>query len=225
MLPLPRLLLPLLLSPALLVTGCGGNDGGSSSKAGDTSGPHCTYTSDGSSAGKDVSPPPATATVSGTVHATMTTSVGKLGLSLDAASAPCTVGSFVSLAKQGYFDGTSCHRLTTPDSGISVLQCGDPSGTGSGGPGYTFPDELTGKETYPAGTLAMANAGPDTNGSQFFIVYGDTPLEAKYTVFGTIDAAGLQAVKTVAKAGTDNAQGPGDGHPKTPVKIDSVSIG
>jgi peptidyl-prolyl cis-trans isomerase B (cyclophilin B) len=153
----------------------------------------------------------------------MATSVGTLGLALDAAKAPCTVGSFVSLAEQGYFDGTSCHRLTT--AGIFVLQCGDPTGSGSGGPGYSFPDELSGKETYPAGTLAMANAGPDTNGSQFFIVYGDTQLPPSYTVFGTVDAAGLHAVRRVARAGTDNAFGSGDGHPRKPVKIDSVSVG
>ena len=80
------------------------------------------------------------------------------------------------------------HPLPPADhaaTGIYVLQCGDPTGTGTGGPGYSFDDELTGDETYPAGTLAMANAGPNTNGSQFFIVYGDTPLPPNYTVFGT----------------------------------------
>src|SRR5690606_21777336 len=111
--------------------------------------------------------PPAEPTASGTVPATIRTSAGDLAVSLDADAAPCTVNSFLSLAQQGYFDETPCHRLTT--SGIFVLQCGDPTGTGTGGPGYEFPDELTGSETYPAGTLAMANAGPDTNGSQFFV--------------------------------------------------------
>ena len=104
-----------------------------------------------------------------------------------------------------------------------MLQCGDPTGTGTGGPGYSFADELAGDETYPAGTLAMANAGPDTNGSQFFIVYDDTPLPASYTVFGTIDDAGLEVVRTVAQAGSDETFGQGDGAPVTPVTIESVS--
>ena len=96
----------------------------------------------------------------------------------------------MSLAEQGYFDDTTCHRLTT--QGIFVLQCGDPTATGGGGPGYSFEDELDGAEKYPAGTIAMANAGPDTNGSQFFLVYEDTELPPSYTTFGTIDDAGLE---------------------------------
>ena len=105
-----------------------------------------------------------------------------------------------------------------------MLQCGDPSGTGTGGPGYTIPDELTGKETYGPGTLAMANTGqPDTGGSQFFIVYRDTPLPPTYTVFGQVDAAGVKAVQKMAKQGTDNAFGQGDGHPKVAVTIDTVT--
>ncbi|MEZ0581223.1 peptidylprolyl isomerase [Nocardioides sp. MH1] len=181
----------------------------------------CDYPSDGSSS--DVSAPPAAPSVSGTVTATVTTSVGDLTFDLDADRTPCTVNSFVSLAQQGYFDGTHCHRLTT--SGIYVLQCGDPTGTGAGGPGYSFGDELDGTETYGAGTLAMANAGPNTNGSQFFIVYDDSPLPPAYTVFGKVDQASVDIVTDVAKAGSDNSNGQGDGAPKTEVKIDSVSIG
>jgi peptidyl-prolyl cis-trans isomerase B (cyclophilin B) len=94
-----------------------------------------------------------------------------------------------------------------------------------GGPGYSFKDELSGTETYPAGTLAMANAGPDTNGSQFFIVYADTPLPPSYAVFGSVGPDGVAIVKKVAKAGTDDANGPGDGAPKKSVEIQSVSIG
>jgi peptidyl-prolyl cis-trans isomerase B (cyclophilin B) len=163
--------------------------------------------------------------VSGKVPVTMKTSVGTFQATLDADTAPCTVESFVSLAKQGYFDQTPCHRLTTPSTGIAVLQCGDPTGTGTGGPGYSFPDELTGNETYPPGTLAMANAGPNTNGSQFFIVYGDTPLPPKYTVFGTVSPATVKLVQKVAAKGVDNAFQPGDGHPKEKVTIDSVTTG
>jgi len=230
----PKRLLPVL---ALLLTaalaGCGddndkatdsgdsGDSGGSGGGAA-ASGTTCTYVADGSESGKQVDPPPSTATLTGDVNATMATSVGDFALTLDADSTPCTVNSFVSLAKQGYFDGTTCHRLTT--EGIMVLQCGDPTGTGTGGPGYSFADELTGNETYPAGTLAMANAGPDTNGSQFFIVYGDTPLPPSYTVFGSVDDATVAAIQKVAAAGTDNSNGQGDGAPNTPVDITSVKV-
>jgi len=224
------------LAPALLLAGCGSSDDTAADRTTDS--PTCSYPSDGTgSAGIKVTAPPATPSVSGTIKATMTTSIGAIGLALDASGAPCTVNSFVSLAKQGYFDKTSCHRLTT--AGIFVLQCGDPSGSGSGGPGYTFADELaranalkddpeassqTGQQykTYPAGTVAMANAGANTNGSQFFLVYRDSPLPPMYTVFGTIDAAGVQAVTTAAKAGTDD--GGADGHPKKAVDITSVAI-
>ena len=183
----------------------------------------CDYAADNAgSAAKEVDPPPAKPTVGGTVEATMDTSVGAFKLTLAADTAPCTVNSFISLAEQGYFDGTTCHRLTT--EGILVLQCGDPTATGSGGPGYSFADELTGDESYPTGTLAMANAGPDTNGSQFFIVYGDTPLPPSYTVFGTVDDATVAAITKVAQDGTDNANGQGDGAPNTPVDISFVSF-
>jgi len=207
----------------LALAGCSGSDSddGTASDPAPTSGTSCTYT-EGGSAAKEVDPPPATATATGQVPVTISTSVGDLEAELDADATPCTVNSFVSLAEQGYFDGTSCHRLTT--SGIAVLQCGDPTGSGSGGPGYSFPDELTGEETYPAGTLAMANAGPDTNGSQFFVVYGDTALPPSYTVFGHIDDAGVKVVSKVAEAGTDDAYGAGDGHPKTPVDITTVTV-
>ena len=215
--------LTLLLGGAL--TACGGDD--SPAKASDpqasATGPKCTYTSDGSSPAKQVDPPPSIATTTGQVTGTMTTNLGDVDLTLDADKTPCTVNSFISLAKQGYFDSTGCHRLTT--RGIYVLQCGDPTGTGMGGPGYSFKDELSGSETYPAGTLAMANAGPDTNGSQFFIVYADTPLPPSYTVFGSVGPDGLALVKKVAKAGTDNANGAGDGAPNQAVQIQSVTIG
>jgi peptidyl-prolyl cis-trans isomerase B (cyclophilin B) len=134
------------------------------------------------------------------------------------------VNSFVSLARQGFFDKTPCHRLTTVS--IYVLQCGDPSGTGTGGPGYTIPDELSGDETYGPGTLAMANIGqPNSGGSQFFIVYQNTPLPPQYTVFGQVSPAGIRAVRKIAKQGTDNAFAQGDGHPKVPVTLQQVTVG
>ena len=215
----------LALTTTLALAGCSGSDG-SDAEAGDpapTTGVSCEY-AEAQPAAKEVDPPPATATATGEVDVTLATSIGDIGLELDADSAPCTVNSFVSLAEQGYFDGTTCHRLTTAASGISVLQCGDPTGTGRGGPGYTIKDEVSGDETYPAGTLAMAKTpAPDSGGSQFFIVYGDTPLPAEYTVFGTVDEEGLKLVQGVGEAGTDT--GAPDGAPATPVDIESATVG
>jgi peptidyl-prolyl cis-trans isomerase B (cyclophilin B) len=200
---------------AIALAGCG-------SDSDTATGPACDYPSAGQAA-KDVDPPPAHAAESGEVDLTMTTSAGDIGLTLDADAAPCTVNSFVSLTKQGYFDSTTCHRLTIAPSIIFVLQCGDPTGTGSGGPGYTIADEVTGHETYPAGTLAMAKTpDPDSGGSQFFIVYDDTQLDPDYTVFGKVDAAGLKVVRDVAAQGT--VDGGPDGAPKTPVDIESITV-
>ncbi len=180
----------------------------------------CQYVPGGSAA-RDVDTPPGEPEASGTVAATITTDAGDIAVTLDADAAPCTVGSFISLADQGYFDDTECHRLTT--QGIFVLQCGDPTASGRGGPGYTYADELTGSETYPAGTLAMANAGADTNGSQFFLVYEDTQLAPAYTVFGQIDPAGLEVVQAIAAKGA--AGGAPDGAPAETVTIQSVTAG
>ena len=179
----------------------------------------CSYTSDGSEPAKEVDLPPENANVSGDVPVVVESNAGEIPATLDADATPCTVNSFVSLADQGYFDGTTCHRLTT--QGIYVLQCGDPTASGQGGPGYSFEDELSGKETYDAGTLAMANAGPDTNGSQFFIVYEDSQLPPSYAVFGHVDDAGLKVVREIAEKGTET--GAPDGPPKEPVEIDSVT--
>ncbi|MFC1407734.1 peptidylprolyl isomerase [Streptacidiphilus sp. N1-12] len=161
-----------------------------------------------------------------TYTATLSTNCGPITLKLDAAAAPHTVNSFAFLASQHYFDHVSCHRLTT--GGLSVLQCGDPTGTGSGTPGYTIKDEnLTAPAikggTYPAGTVAMANSGPNTNGSQFFLVYKDSQLPASYTPFGTI-TGGLDTLTKIAAAGTDNANATGDGHPLQTVVMNTVTV-
>lgn len=158
------------------------------------------------------------------------TSAGEVKFEMDAAKTPQTVNSFKSLADKNFFDNTKCHRLTT--SGIFVLQCGDPQGTGMGGPGYTIADENLdslgkandqGQVIYPAGTVAMANTGqPGSGGSQFFLVYKDSPLAPSYTPFGKIDAAGLKVLEEVAKAGT--ADGGSDGAPKTPVTIEKGTV-
>ena len=152
---------------------------------------------------------------------TLTTSQGQIVIDLDSAKAPCAVNSFRSLAQANYFTDTPCHRLTT--AGISVLQCGDPTGTGSGGPGYAFDDENLDEATYPRGTVAMANAGAGTNGSQFFLVYADTSLPPNYTPFGTI-TAGLDVLEKVAAAGSDESNGTGDGKPILPVQLQTVTV-
>jgi peptidyl-prolyl cis-trans isomerase B (cyclophilin B) len=136
---------------------------------------------------------------------------------------PCTVNSFQFLASKKFFNNTACHREVA-ESALSVLQCGDPTGTGSGGPGYTIPDENLTGATYPRGTIAMANTGAGhTGGSQFFLVTKDSTLPADYTPFGTI-TAGLDVLDKIAAVGQNNANGTGDGAPKTPVTITSFTI-
>jgi peptidyl-prolyl cis-trans isomerase B (cyclophilin B) len=182
----------------------------------------CDYPEDGSEPAKAVEPPPAEATASGTVDATISTNVGDITVELDADGAPCNVNNFISLAEQGYFDDTECHRLTT--EGIYVLQCGDPTATGMGGPGYTIPDEVDGSEKYGPGVLAMAKTSmPDSGGSQFFLVYADSGvLDPVYTEFGTIDEAGVALLEEVAAKGT--AEGGPDGAPKETVSISGVTL-
>jgi peptidyl-prolyl cis-trans isomerase B (cyclophilin B) len=171
-----------------LLAGCGGSDedepsaastssaaapgsGETDPGAGATAG-ECAYEKTGD-ASKDADLPPATPISVDSL--TIATNRGEIKATLTPDTAPCTVSSFASLAKQGYFDGTKCHRLVA--------------------------DELKGDETYPAGTLAMANAGPDTNGSQFFIVLADADLPPSYTVFGTVDAAGLKVAQEIEAEG------------------------
>jgi peptidyl-prolyl cis-trans isomerase B (cyclophilin B) len=211
----------------LTLTGCGSSDSDAESADGsagsDSSGEAasgtCSYPADEQSAAKEVKAPAEKPKAEDSVDATIETSAGDLDVVLDAERVPCTVNSFLSLADQQYFDDTDCHRLTT--EGIFVFQCGDPTGTGSGGPGYSFADELDGSETYPAGTLAMANAGPDTNGSQFFVVYDDSSLPPDYTVFGSLDEASTKTVADIAAKGTDS--GSGDGAPKEKVTITGIT--
>lgn len=180
----------------------------------------CNFLPDGEPA-RAVDPPSGDAVPEiGTVPATLQFSQGNVGLTLDRAKAPCTVASFLSLAEQGYFDDTRCHRLV--DYGIFILQCGDPTATGRGGPGYVFADEVTDDLTYPSGTLAMANRGPDTNGSQFFLVWDETELPPDYTVFGSIDDEGLSFLRDVAAQGFD----PADGQtPLADTTIEAVVVG
>ena len=194
----------------------------------------CVFTPTPNEPAAKPAPVPAgtTAPTSGTVPVALQTSSGPIPLTLDRAKAPCTVESFLSLVGAGYYNDTPCHRLTTGE-GLKVLQCGDPTGTGSGGPGYTIVDEPpTGLAPdpsglaviYPRGTVAMAKtSAPNSGGSQFFLVYADSTLPPDYTVFGTIGDQGLATVDQVAQAGSDDANGPGDGKPVTAVTIQTAT--
>ncbi|KUG54447.1 peptidylprolyl isomerase [Serinicoccus chungangensis] len=156
--------------------------------------------------------------------ATVETTCGEVQLELYAEQAPQTVASFAFLAEEGYWQDSPCHRLTT--SGIYVLQCGDPTGTGQGSPGYGYGIENA-PETgmYPPGTLAMARTqDPDSNGGQFFVVYDDTQLPVEgggYSIFGQV-TDGLDIVEAIAAEGTDT--GGGDGAPAQPISILSVTV-
>jgi peptidyl-prolyl cis-trans isomerase B (cyclophilin B) len=184
---------------------------------------HCTYTVSGTAARK-VSLPPATPDYKATYRATITTNRGSIVIDLLNSKATCTVNSFVSLAEQKFYNGTPCPRLST-SGGLDILQCGDPTGTGSGGPGYEFGSENLTGATYPAGTVAMATTGaPNSNGSQFFLVYQNSTLPPSYTPFGTI-VSGLNILQTVGSRGFGAPLSPyGGGAPKDKVDIESVSI-
>ncbi|MGC4798286.1 peptidylprolyl isomerase [Micromonospora saelicesensis] len=178
-------------------------------------------------------PDPRRTPARGSVRVTLATNHGPIGLTVDRAAAPCTVQSFLHLVNKRFYDRTPCHRLTAYPT-LSVLQCGDPSGTGEGGPGYRYRDELptdlppaptdpTGeRRVYARGVLAMANAGPDTNGSQFFLVYANSALRPNYTIFGEVDGAGLATLDRIAAGGvapTAEDPAPVDGAPALPVTI------
>ncbi|GGB79059.1 peptidylprolyl isomerase [Knoellia flava TL1] len=175
----------------------------------------------------------------GTAGVVLETNQGDIPVVLERAKAPCTVLSFEFLTRKKYFDGTDCHRLTaytTPPAALSVLQCGDPLGTGWGDPGYAFADELDSakalenwpgfpdgsRKVYPRGTLAMANGGPDTNGSQFFLVHEDSRLRPDYTVFGHVTEEGMEVLDAIAAGGIDpGTEGsPQDGTPAVGVTIE-----
>lgn len=184
---------------------------------------NCSYHTAGT-ASRTVTPPASTnVPATGTVSYVMKLNSGEVVLTLDRAAAPCAVNSFISLAEQGFYDNTSCHRMGS-QAPYQFLQCGDPDGNGQGGPGYEFDNESTGTETYPAGTLAMANKSqPGTQGSQFFLTFGDSAFAPDYTVFGSTDSAGVAVLKKAAAAGSDNSDGYGMGAPLTPITISAVT--
>lgn len=204
----------ILVVVAALTAGCGSDEASPSSSDG------CAYPDSGAAA-KQVDKPSTSPDLGDSLTATLALTTGNVRLTLTPERTPCTVASFASLAAQNYFDATECHRVTT--AGIFVLQCGDPTATGKGGPGYTIPDEVDGSETYPAGTVAMANTGaPDSGGSQFFLVYEDSQLSPNYTVFGSIDDAGLTVLREIGARGV--AGGGTDGQPAETVTISEVTL-
>lgn len=192
---------------------------------------HCTYTNNGS--GKP-SLPTASPDYNASYTAAINTNLGKIGISLLNSKATCAVNSFAHLAETNFFNNTQCWRVSN-SSGLYLLQCGDPNATaksklscssstlGAGGPGYQFADENLTGATYPAGTVAMANGGANTNGSQFFLVFKNTTLPASYTPFGKI-TSGLDILQNVAKAGTSCTIQAGGGVPKEKVIINSVTV-
>ena len=193
---------------------------------------HCTYTSNGS--GKP-SLPTASPDYNASYTATINTNLGKIGISLLNSKATCTVNSFAHLAETNFFNNTQCWRVansqmaftcssaaTRTATAKSKLSCSS-STLGSGGPGYQFADENLTGATYPAGTVAMANGGANTNGSQFFLVFKNTTLPASYTPFGKI-TSGLDILQNVAKAGTSCTIQAGGGVPKEKVIINSVTV-
>ncbi|MBO1754373.1 peptidylprolyl isomerase [Allobranchiibius sp. CTAmp26] len=191
---------------------------------------HCSAAPAARSAGPALTLPDKRTAAGKTFVARIQTNCGTITASLFGAKAPQTVASFVALAKS-FYDKTPCHRLTT--SGIYVLQCGDPTGNGSGGPGYAYGIENPPADgAYPAGTLAMARTqNPTSNGSQFFMVYRDSTIDPStggYSIFGRI-TSGLPILQALAKKGTDNANGvvsgtTGDGHPTQPIGILQITV-
>ena len=219
---------------------------------------NCTYNQAEEKDGEGVGTPPTDSiSTEGTVTVELETNQGPIGMELDRAASPCTVNAIEYLAKEGFYNDTVCHRLTTGD-GLKVLQCGDRAGTGAGGPGFQFANELptdqalegidlsemgmpegateedmkntkvmmlqqnSQPQRYDRGTIAMANAGADTNGSQFFLNYGDSVLPPLYTYFGHIDEEGLSTLDKIAEAGVEGGQP--DGAPAEEVRIEKAVV-
>lgn len=219
----------LVTRPASTTTASPADTGSATSTSADPATP-CSYPAAGTAAKEVTAPANLSPLNSGTVDVTLAFNSGDVPVTLDRTDAPCAVNSFLSLAAQGFYDATDCWRLTDAEA-LKILQCGDPSGKGNGGPGYTFADEAAvdpssteTTETYPAGTVAMASTGPGTatNGSQFFIVYADSTLPPGYTVFGQVSGDGLGVVQAIGEKGT--VKGVQDGPPAETVTLTSVSV-
>ncbi|HWL84460.1 MAG TPA: peptidylprolyl isomerase [Polyangiaceae bacterium] len=171
-------------------------------------------------AARPVSVPPATAPAHGTVDIAFLTNYGPVVVRMDRTNAPCGVYNFVHLTRSWFYNDTQCFRLTN-SARLGVLQCGDLLRQEEGGPGYKFPDEVTGQETYPRGTVAMGNQGPGTNGSEFFIVHSHANIAPQYTILGHV-IAGMDTLDRIVAAGIQDPDL--DGPPKFPVRIYFVTV-
>jgi peptidyl-prolyl cis-trans isomerase B (cyclophilin B) len=193
----------------------------------ETSGP---YTGTGDAAKEVPLPDGENIPQEGTTDVTLHTTAGDIGITLNHEQAPTAAFAIQHLVESGFYDDTICHRVVVSD-GMKILQCGDPSGQGSGGPGFSFPDEYpvgdedAGDGLYTRGVLAMANSGPDTNGSQFFLVDDDSQLTNDYTIFGSISEDGLATLDKIIEenADTEGADGNG-GQPDPEVRITSATV-
>jgi cyclophilin family peptidyl-prolyl cis-trans isomerase len=220
----------LVVGSVLLLTGVFRSDDSAADVTPAADSVSCTYAPDDSGNPNltevGTPPDPESTPAKGTSTLLMSTGQGDLTLTLDRAKAPCAAASFTYLAEQKFFDGSPCHRLVNGES-FGVLQCGDPSGTGQGGPTYKFAEEVTPDTTYPRGTIAMANSGqPGSTGSQFFLCFTDSQLPPNYTAVGTVDEAGLAVLDQIAAGGNDGSMepSPGGGAPNTPVTIESMTV-
>ncbi|MDO5077177.1 peptidylprolyl isomerase [Corynebacterium sp.] len=207
---------PYLAVVALVLSACSTNEPGDTTPKDNT----CNFTEHGNAA-REVSMPSGPNT--GNVTVKLATNQGELALNLDGSKAPCAAGTIEHLAKQGFYDNTLCHRITTEN--IFILQCGDPTATGSGGPGFTFQDEYpVGTDEqglYTAGVVAMANSGPNTNGSQFFLTYKDSPLPPNYTIVGRLTEESMPVLQSIADKGA--AEGARDAAPAQAVHIEKAT--
>ena len=219
-----------------LVTSLGGDD--TTTAGGDpaASAVTCTWNEvpaeQRSPTSKDVGVPPTTTPPStGTQVMTIDTSFGPVEVTMDLAKSPCSAESFSYLASKQFWDGTKCHRMFP-----GMLQCGDPSAKGAGyretdgtgGPSYSYANEnlpVDQRPAYPEGVVALANSGPDTNGSQFFFIYQDVELSPDYTILGKV-TKGLENIKKATEAGHDGAfdPSPGGGHPKSDIEIKTLTV-
>ena len=223
--------LVLLTMVALTLTGCGSDKASTSASSTEEEvsqsapatqdGITCTETKATGHDPKEIPTPTAVLTKFPKTF-TLVTNCGNIVITTVGSKAPFTMTSIAALAQGGYYDDSLCHRLTT--EGLFVLQCGDPTATGGGGPQFTYPDENLPQNidnNYPEGSVAMANSGPNTNGSQFFLVYADTTLAPSYTMWGKI-TSGLDIVKAIAKAGA--VGGAPDGKPAKTIAIQKVLV-
>ncbi len=188
----------------------------------------CAWTPAPQEQHRDVGTPPKGEPRKGVATMTMNTTVGVIEIAINVARTPCTAWSFHYLGEKKFFNDSSCHRLTSagPEASIGILQCGDPTSTGGGGPTYVYGDEnldAQADQVYERGVVAMANAGPNTNGSQFFINFKDGQLNNAYTPFGVV-TKGMDIIDTIAIKGQDNSYGQGDGRPIQGFTIMSITV-